>query len=114
MNHLHLSYLLVLFSVFISAVAQILLKKSANRIHEKKIYEYLNGYVICAYLILFSAMLINVFALKYVPVSAMPILESTSYLYVALFGVVLFKEKLTRTTKIGLTVIFLGVILYFI
>ena len=38
-----------MFSVFISSVAQVMLKLAANRTYDKKIREYLNPLVIAAY-----------------------------------------------------------------
>ena len=45
--------LLLLLSVFISAVSQILLKKSALEEHKSFIFEYLNFKVILAYFLFF-------------------------------------------------------------
>ena len=41
--------LIYLAGVFVSAIAQILLKKSAGKTYENKIREYLNPYVIISY-----------------------------------------------------------------
>ena len=108
------SILLGLFAVFISSVSQILLKKSANRVYENKIREYLNGLVISAYIIFFSAMLINVFVLKKVPVNAMPIIETTGYIYVAILSRIFLKEKISKMSAAGLGIILVGVIVFFI
>ena len=42
MNRLEISVCILLFSVFISSVSQILLKKAANRTYESPLKEYLN------------------------------------------------------------------------
>ena len=48
MNRLEISVCILLFSVFISSVSQILLKKAANRTYESPLKEYLNPLVIGA------------------------------------------------------------------
>ena len=99
-----------LFSVFISAVSQILLKKSANVQYENKLREYLNVRVIVAYGIFFLSSLITVFAYKGVPLSLGPILEATGYIWVALLGKACLNERLGKRKIIGLLLIILGVL----
>jgi len=114
MNDYVPSILLGLFAVFISSASQILLKKSANRVYGSKIREYLNGLVIGAYIIFFSAMLINVFVLKKLPMNAMPIIETTGYIYVAILSRVFLKEKISKRSAAGLGIILVGVVVFFI
>lgn len=109
-----LSILLALFAVLISSASQILLKKSANNTYDKKIYEYLNVLVITAYFIFFAAMLINVFVLRTVPMNAMPVIETTGYLYVAVLSRILLKEKISKKSIIGLGIILVGIVVFFI
>jgi len=106
--------LLALFAVLISSASQILLKKSANRVHDSKIREYLNVLVITAYVIFFTAMLINVFVLKKVPMSAMPVIETTGYIYVAILSRIFLKEKISKKSAVGLGIILAGIIVFFI
>ena len=68
--------LLLLLSVFISAISQILLKKSALETHSSWIKEYLNIKVISAYFLFFCAVFIDLIALKFVPVSFVPVIET--------------------------------------
>ena len=49
MSRLEISVCILLFSVFISSVSQILLKKAADRTYESSLKEYLNPLVIGAY-----------------------------------------------------------------
>ena len=51
-------------------------------------------------------------AYKGIPLSMGPVLEATSYIYVTIFGVTIFKEKLNRRKLIGLALIVLGIIVY--
>ena len=78
------SVLLLLFSVFISAVSQILLKKAAEKHYPTKLKEYLNPWVITAYSIFLVSTILTMLALRTVPLSMQPILESASYIYVSL------------------------------
>lgn len=102
----------LLFGTFISAVSQVLLKKAALRTYPTRIAEYLNVRVIAAYVLFFLASLLCIFAYKVVPLSFGPILEATSYVYVTVFGVVFFKEKITRKKIAALGLIVLGIGIY--
>ena len=61
--------LFLLFSNFIGAVSQVLLKKSALESHKSFVREYLNVKVVLAYALFFAAVFIDLTALKIVPVS---------------------------------------------
>ena len=104
--------LLYLFVTLISALAQVLLKKSALRRHVSRLAEYLNPLVIVGYAIFFAATLCTMFAYKVVPLSLGPVLESTSYVYVAIFGMVFFNERLTRRKVLALALIIGGIFIY--
>lgn len=113
MNKTLLIYaLIMMLGTFISAVSQVILKKAAGKTYENKIREYLNVPVMAAYSIFVVATLLSVFAYKVVPLSMGPILESTSYIYVTVFGVTIFKEKLTVRKSIALLLIILGIVIY--
>lgn len=99
-----------IFSVFVSSVSQIMLKKSALKKYDNKLKEYLNPLVICAYGLFFLSSLITVFALKYVPLSFGPILESTGYIFINVLSLLFLKEKISRRKYIGMAVIILGII----
>lgn len=102
----------LLLSVFMSACAQVLLKKSALKTYATKIKEYLNPYVITGYGIFFLATFFSVVAYKKVPLSYGGILESTSLLYATFFGKVFFHEKINVRKIIAMLVIILGIIIF--
>ena len=104
--------LVYLAGVFVSAIAQILLKKSAGKTYENKIREYLNPYVIISYAIFFGATLCTIYAYKEVPLSLGPILGATEYIFVAVLSKLLLKEHISLKKFIGLSVIVAGVIIY--
>ena len=68
--------------------------------------------VISAYTIFVLATFLSVFAYKVVPLSMGPILEATSYIYITIFGVTIFKEKLTKRKVIALITIITGIVVY--
>ena len=103
---------IMMFGTFISAVSQVILKKAAGKTYENKIREYVNFPVISAYTIFVLATLLGVFAYEVVPLSKGPILEATSYIYITIFGVTIFKEKLTKRKVIALITIIAGIVVY--
>lgn len=103
---------LLLLGVFLSAISQVMLKKAALRQYPNKLREYLNPLVIIAYTIFVGTTFLSIYAYKGIPLSMGPVLEATSYIYVTVFGVTIFKEKLNRHKLIGLALIVLGIIVY--
>lgn len=104
--------LFFLFSVFISSVSQVILKKSADIQYESKIKEYLNPRVICAYGMFLGSSLMTVLAYKGVPLSMGPILEATGYVWVSLLGFAILKEKISPKKLLGLVVIIIGIFVF--
>lgn len=102
----------LIFSVFISSVSQVLLKKAADIHYENRIREYLNWRVILAYGMFFGSTFLTMLALRYVPLSMSPILESTGYLFVSVMGYFFLKERFTKRKIIGLCLIFLGIYIF--
>ena len=103
---------LLLLGVFLSAISHVMLKKAVLRQYPNKIREYLNPLVIIAYTIFVGTTFLSIYAYKGIPLSMGPVLEATSYIYVTIFGVTIFKEKLNRRKLIGLALIVLGIIVY--
>ena len=103
---------LMLLGVFVSAVAQVLLKKAAQKQYDSVLQEYLNWPVITAYAIFFAATFLSIYAYRVVPLSMGPILEATGYLWVTLFGVTIFHERLDKWKLAALALIIGGIIVY--
>ncbi len=112
MNSKIIFSLIYLSGVFISAIAQIILKKSAGKEYESKIREYLNPYVIIAYAIFFGATFCTIYAYKGVPLSFGPILAASEYVFVAVLSKLFLKENINLKKFIGLSVIIAGIIIY--
>lgn len=104
--------LLLLFGVLISAVSQVLLKKEALKEHTSFIGEYLNIRVILAYSIFFVSTFLSILAYKGIPLSMGPVLEATGYIYVTVFGVSIFKERINAKKMLALALIICGIVVY--
>lgn len=108
-------YILVILSVFLAVCAQMLLKQGARQQYATWWRQYMNGWVIGGYAIMFSTMMLNIFAMsKGVQVKELSIIESMSYLFVPALSFVIFKEKLTWRRTLAIAVIITGVIIFFV
>lgn len=101
-----------LLGTFISSISQVLLKKAAQRQYDSALREYLNPLVIFAYCMFFGATLLTILAYKEVPLSMGAILEATGYIYIMIFGVIFFREKINTKKIIALTLILIGIVVY--
>lgn len=104
--------LLYLFNVFLAAISQVMLKKAALQHYSSVIKEYFNPLVIGAYGVFFITTILNLVALRVLPVSMGPVLEATSYLYITFFGVRFFGEKVTKRQLFALIIIILGIFVF--
>lgn len=103
---------LILLGTFISALSQVMLKKEANKPHTSRLREYLNPLVIIAYVLFVGTTFLSILAYRGIPLSMGPILEATSYLYVTLFGVKIFGEKMNKGKAAALVLILCGIVVY--
>ena len=103
---------ILLLGVFISSISQVMLKKASLRKYDNFLQEYLNPLVLGAYVIFFGTTFLSIFAYKVIPLSLGPALEATSYIYITFFGVVIFKEKLTKKKVFSLILIVAGILIY--
>ena len=103
---------IAVFSGVLSALSQVLLKKSSGIQRDSKIKEYLNPYVISAYGITFICMVLMIIAYKGMPFKYGAIIESLGYLYIMVLGRIFFKEKLTAKRVIGNLIIVCGVVVF--
>lgn len=112
MSELVIYSLIMVCGTLISAVSQIMLKKSAQKQYPSKLKEYINPLVIIAYVLFFGTTLISMYALKVVPLSMSPILEANGYIFVAVLSYILLKEKMTRRQLAGMALIICGIVVY--
>ena len=102
---------LFIFSVALASVAQVLLKKSADKKYASMRAEYLNAPVIIAYTVFFFSALLTTWAYRYLPMSLGPILECTGYIFVTLLGVLHLKERLSLRKWAGMVIIVAGIVI---
>lgn len=104
--------IIFIFSVCISSISQVLLKKSANIERKNKIKEYMNLYVISAYGLLVLSTLFTMYAYKGINLSVGVMIESLGYIIVTILSYFILKEKITRNKVIGIFLIILGVTIF--
>lgn len=102
----------ILIGAFISSAAQVLLKKAAMKEYCSMKDEYFNKYVVIAYGIFVLATFLSIYAYKGISLSMGAVLESTSYIYVAVFGAFFFKEEITMRKIVALIFIIVGIVIY--
>lgn len=105
-------YIIAAISVTIASLSQVFLKKSASQEHSSFIKEYLNPYVIIGYLMLFCSMMLTIYVFTKLPFMSIPIIESLGYVLVMIFGLIFFKEKITRRKLLGMVIIIAGIVVY--
>lgn len=104
--------IILFLSVFISAISQILLKKSALKKWKNPLREYLNLYVITAYTIFFTAVFLDLLALRKVNLSLVPVAEASSYIFVIILSRIFLKEKLSKLKTLAILLIMTGIIIF--
>lgn len=92
-----------------------LLKQGARQLYDTWWRQYINGWVIGGYAIMFATMMMNIFAMsRGVEVKEMSIIESMSYMFVPVLSFIFFKERLTWRKVISIGVIIIGIIVFFV
>ena len=105
-------YAAAIAGAFITALSQILLKTQANTTGKKGfLQKFLNIRVIVSYGLLFLTLAINQVALRYVPLSVMPCITATSFIWVFVLGVLILKEKVSARKVLGVAIIIAGVVI---
>ena len=107
--------LVAIFSVFTAACAQMLLKQGARKGYTPWWRQYMNGWVISGYGILFATMVVNIWCMHNgLMLKEISIIESMSYLFVPALSWLIFKERITWRKGIAIGVIISGVIIFFL
>ena len=103
--------MIYLVTPLLSAVSQLILKKTADNPRFTGIRAYLNLPVILAYGLFFGCMLLNVVALRTLDLTVASVLEASSYIYVMALSFFFLREKITPRRLIGNIVIIVGIVL---
>lgn len=115
MSEIVLFYILVSIGVFLCACSQLLLKKSAEKVHYSLIASILNWRVIVAYGIFFCSLLMNITAMQHgVELKCMPIIESLGYIFVPLLSFFVLKERLDIRVLSSMMLIIVGVFVFYL
>jgi len=99
-------------SVIVSAISQVLLKVSASKTYSVWWRDYVNLYVISAYALFLSVTVLNIFALKYIPLTLGSAIEASGQIAVPVMGRLFLHEKIGRKKWIGMAVIALGIAIF--
>lgn len=105
-------FFIFISGVIIASFSQVLLKISSGKQHRSKIREFINVYVISAYFLLFCSMIIAIIAYRSVHLKTGAVIESTGYVFVALFSRFMLHEKINRTKAAGIFLIVAGFIIF--
>ena len=65
-----------------------------------------------SYAMFFGSVILTMIALKYVPLSMSPILESTGYIFVSVLGYLFLKERFSRRKLLGFALILCGIVIF--
>lgn len=112
MNKMGTAVCVFLISVLISSISQVMLKKAADKTYKSPLWEYCNLLVIGAYGMFFCSVILTMLALKYIPLSMSPILESSGYIFVSVLGYFFLKEKFRRKKLMGFFLILCGIVVF--
>ena len=108
-------YVLAVFNVFIAAIAQMMLKKSAAHKHSSVINEYANPWVITAYIMMAVSLVSNIFVMsRGILLKEMGVIGASSYLFVPVLATVCFKEKFRKKKIFSIALIILGTVVFFL
>lgn len=99
--------LLFVISILIASFSQILLKTGAGK---KNIY--INKYTIIGYSLMVVSMIFTLIGYKGVNLTLSGVLQGLSFIFVPLLSMILLKEKINKTTIVGITFIITGIIIY--
>ena len=109
-------YLLITIGVvFVAACAQMLLKQGARKGYTPWWRQYVNGWVIGGYTIMFLAIIANIWCMHQgVQLKELSIIESMSYLFVPILSRLFFNEQINRRKAVAIGIIIIGVIVFFL
>jgi multidrug transporter EmrE-like cation transporter len=133
---MRIEMLLLIASAAISSVSQLLLKISADRnsaggagdssggtndspdgaaktsLVQRFRAQYLNPLVIGGYALLLVAMVIPLYALKFIDMKFAAIFESLGYVFIMVLSAFVLRERITRRLVVGIILIVAGVIVF--
>ena len=107
--------LIALAVVFAAACAQMLLKQGARKGYKPWWRQYVNGWVISGYTVMFAAIIANIWCMHQgLQLKELSIIESMSYFFVPALSWCIFKEPINKRKALAIGVIIVGVIVFFL
>lgn len=109
-----IKYIIIGFvGVLVAAVAQIILKRGAERKSDsKKIHFFINLYTISGYFMMFLVTLVNLFIFKYLDLKYALIFLPSTYVLVLLFSRIFLKEKFSKKNILSYSLVIIGIIVF--
>ena len=108
-------HIIVAASVLLAAFAQMGLKKGATIEHRGFLGDYLNPWVLGGYVLMFASIVVDITCISHgVLVKEVSTIESLSYLFVPLLGLLFFGERITLRKAGAIALILAGVVVFFI
>ena len=101
--------------VFAASCAQMLLKQGARKGFAPLWRQYVNGWVIGGYSLMFASMVANIWCLHQgLQLKELSIIESTAYFFVPVLSWILFREKINARKALAIGIIIIGVVVFFL
>lgn len=102
---------LLIANCVLSAFSQTLLKKAALKDYGSFVRAYLNPLVVCGYGLFFAVLCLNVFLLKFLPMTVVsPVSETLPIALSFVSGRLFFNEKITAWKIAGMILIASGIV----
>lgn len=107
--------LIAIVVVLTAACAQMLLKQGARQVYSTWWRQYINGWVITGYTVMFASMVANIWCMHQgLLLKELSIIESLSYFFVPALSWLIFRERITKRKALAITIIIIGVIVFFL
>lgn len=102
----------MIVSALITALSQIILKKSANKTYKSIIFEYVNPYVLFSYACYVGVLVLNVFIYTKADYRFGVVINSMSTVFVMLLSHFILNESLTQKRVAGNIIIVCGILIF--
>ena len=101
-------------SVMLGSISQMFLKKSTLIEHKNHIQEYLNIWVITGYSLLVLSTLLVIYGYQALEYKNGAVMNSLGYLFVMILSYFIYKEPIKKSKVLGVALIIVGVIIFYI
>lgn len=102
----------MILSALITALSQIILKKSASKTYKSMIFEYVNPYVLFSYTCYVGVLVLNVFIYTKTDYRFGVVINSVSTVFVMLLSHFILNESLTQKRVAGNIIIICGILIF--